>query len=88
MGNDELTAKGKVFDKVAELLHESFYKAKAYKEALRLLSSGAVDLEEWDDDFRLPKCLAVVIFEKLADDYRPSARDKKALKTIENLRKF
>lgn len=55
-------------------------------ECMRLLATGAVDLDGAENNYRLPKNLMVVALENLARQYSPLNQND--MKEIRNLRKF
>ena len=47
------------------------------------LKSGAINLDQYEDNYLLPKILVTAILRQNADDYEPiGARDKKEVKNI------
>jgi hypothetical protein len=56
------------------------------KQAERLLNSGAVSLEDYEDDYQLPKIILTACLSEIADSYKP--HDKTDIKTVNNLRYF
>lgn len=63
---------------------------RKYESALRC---GALDLEEWQDDFRLPKVILTAVLEDMTTQYQPigsTLNDRKSWwnVTLRNLRNF
>lgn len=56
------------------------------REVTRLLSTGAIDLDKYEDDYRLPKLLLIVSLENIAKKYSPLSEDGQ--KELQNLRRF
>lgn len=77
-------------DQIHAKIAEMFAKAPEtiHTEVERLLNSGALDLEEASDDFRLPKLLYVVALRYLAEQYTPLDHDRRARRELKNLEKF
>lgn len=57
-------------------------------EAERLLKSGGVDLESYDDNFVLPKIVLVAAMHKASRQWSPLSWDKASQKTLKNLSHF
>lgn len=77
----------KVLEKVVELIQD--IEPGIYKEAERLLDSGAVEVSEYEDNFILPKMLVSVALEKISGDLRPPKSVSASVKRdIANLRCF
>ena len=53
--------------------------------ARKLMDSGAIDLEEWDNNYRLPKIFMQAMGKEIASQYRTTDRD---LPTVENISRF
>jgi len=70
--------------KLETLCEELFFQVSA--EANRLFQSGAVDVDSFQDDMRLPKIILCAALHNEAEQYRP--RDKKLLKELRNLTRF
>ena len=72
---------GQVISKVDELLQD--VRAEVQKEVRLLVSSGAVNLDEADDNYRVPKLLYIAALKRLAAAYEPrSDADKTLLKNL------
>jgi hypothetical protein len=69
--------------KIDELLKDA--RSEVLKEVRHLVSSGAVSLEEADDNYRLPKLLYIAALRRLAASYEPrNSTDKKLLNNLIN----
>ena len=81
----EAITKAQVKEKVMGMVKDlpSFFSKKVDK----ILSSGAVDLESYDDNFMLPKIIMVAIASELADQYRLSG-NRKFSSEVKNLISF
>ena len=60
---------------------------KVAKERVKhLLDSGAVELSDWNDDYKLPKMMLAAIYERLVElemtPPHPSRRDNKELRNF------
>lgn len=73
-----------IVDRVSELFVD--IEASVRKELKSLVSSGAVDLESADDNFRLPKILLSAALLRVAAQYEPLSPSDKAL--MWNLKHF
>lgn len=62
--------------------------AKLMEECKRLIRSGAVDLENEQDDYRIPKALIHVALKNVADGWSPLHWDKATQKLIKSLSHF
>lgn len=71
-----------------EKVHEMAEKvpAKILEKADQLIKSGAIELEDYEDNYILPKILLVAALEYEADQWRPF--DRNYQKTIKNLSHF
>ena len=70
-----------VISKVDALLKD--VRAEVQQEVRRLLSSGAVNVDEADDNYRVPKLLYIAALKRLAASYEPrNDTDKKLLKHL------
>lgn len=58
------------------------------KEAEQLLSSGAIDLEAEEDNFRVPKMVLYIAMRNAADGWSPLSWNKQEKKYIKNLSRF
>lgn len=81
-----MQTKEQCLEKVYEMTGQ--LQAHIMKKAKQLLNSGAVDVEGYEDDYRLPKILLVACLEHEADGWRPLKENKKARREIANLRHF
>ena len=55
----------------------------------KLLDSGAVNLDEYDDNYRLPKMMIAAILERqVKKNYRPPYPTRKDNKEIKNMKCF
>jgi len=69
--------------KIDELLKDA--RAEVHKEVRLLVSSGAVSLDDADDNYRLPKLLYIAALKRLAASYEPrNSADKRLLKNLSN----
>jgi hypothetical protein len=70
-----------IITKIDALLKDA--RAEVQKEVQMLLDSGAVDLDDAEDNYRLPKLLYIAALQRLAASYEPrNAEDKKVLKNL------
>jgi len=58
------------------------------KETERLLSVGAVDLDDYPDNYELPKVILIAALISCTDQYRPPSDNKRLNKEIKNLSHF
>jgi hypothetical protein len=58
------------------------------KEAERLLSSGAIDVERADNDYRLPELVLCVALHNAAFDWEPPYATKEDKRLMKNLYRF
>jgi len=56
------------------------------KQAEHLLDSGAIDIDDYNKDYVLPKIILTACLYDLAYSYKPYNKDD--IKTVNNLRKF
>jgi L-asparaginase II len=75
-----------VHTKVHEMMQS--LQSQVHDEVERLLVSGALDLEEASDDFRIPKLVYAATLRYLSTQYEPMAYDKSGQKTYKNLLRF
>jgi len=73
-----------IYSKIDALLQDA--RAEVQKEVRLLLLDGAVDLDDADDNYRLPKLLYVAALHRLAASYAPRNQADKAL--LKNLSYF
>jgi hypothetical protein len=52
----------------------------------KVLKSGALDLDSYDNDFRLPKVIMCAMLQRLSDQWAPF--DKQLKKDVANLKYF
>lgn len=58
---------------------------KIKQNIVKLLNSGAINLDEWEDDYRLPHLLLSAALEDMAKQHqppRPTTKDKSTLKNL------
>ena len=72
-----------ILDKVAEMSRN--LQEKLSIEVQRLLSTGAVNLDDADDNYRLPKALYVVALRNIAEGYSPLPSDRRGKRNLANL---
>ena len=53
--------------------------------ARKLVNSGAIDLEEWDNNYRLPKIFMQAMGKEIASQYRTTEKD---METVNNISRF
>lgn len=70
--------------KINELIRESNKEMRRRIESL--LKSGAVDLTDYADDYRLPKIIVTALFREAATWYKP--HDKKLREEVLNIQMF
>ena len=86
---DDLTPKAEVRVKVDKMLFDVC--SSIHKRVEHLLNSGALNMDDWDDDFRLPKALLSDALREVADGHDHTdgtfyTNEQKA--QIDNLRYF
>lgn len=70
--------------KTKELI--TLVKEDLLKESLRLFDSGAINIKEYQNDFRLPKIILNAALDKSMNDWRPLTKESN--EAIENLKHF
>lgn len=81
-----MTTKTNVRKRTNELINDA---AKHMKDNLKkLLESGAIDYEKYDDNWRLPKNIMVALLEDMAREYSPigTSYEREDNKTIKKLK--
>ena len=73
-----------ILEKVAAL--EEDLQEQVVREITRLLSTGAVNLEEYANDFYLPKILYTQALRNISNGYAPL--DKAGCRLLQNLTRF
>ena len=53
--------------------------------ARKLMDSGAIDLEEWENNYRLPKIFMQAMGKEIASQYRTTEKD---METVNNISHF
>ena len=81
-----MQTKEQCLEKVAEMAAQISKRIR--EKAVQLLNSGGVDIESYENDYRLPKIILVACLEHEADSWRPLTENKAARKAIANLRHF
>ena len=79
-----MQTKRQIMDKFHELMSRS--NEEALSECNRLLASGAIDLERYEDNYVLPKILATAILRKVSYSWEPLSKEGK--QTVKNLVNF
>lgn len=75
--------KQQALDKIDKMIAE-YYPHKLREECARLLESGGVDLEAYENDFRLPKIVLSTALKNEAWQFKPHTKeDQKAAKNLE-----
>jgi hypothetical protein len=70
--------------KFDELVKENNYRFRV--KATAILSSNAVDLESYEDDYRLPKIVLCAVLKSLSNDWSPLLPEsKETLESIESI---
>lgn len=82
----EAQTKEQVLAKVKEMLETLINDGSIFKEAQRLVNSGALPLQNYGDTFELPKCVLTVALENTAWQYLPFTKELK--KIVNNLKHF
>ena len=67
--------------KIGELILES--NNMIWEKLEKLLKSGAIDLDSWEDDYRLPKHIMCAMGREISFQWKPLSDDKKAKKQID-----
>lgn len=75
-----------VMEKVAKL--EQDLHRHMVTEVTRLLESGGIDLEEYQDNFLLPKLLYVQALRNIAEQYTPAPWEHANKRTLKRLARF
>jgi chlorite dismutase len=71
--------------KFQALLDDSDFMGFFHKRAKDLLNSGAIDLEKYENDFRLPKIILSVVLKEASYQYEPlNHMDKKTARNLEH----
>ena len=73
-------------EKIAEMTHAVL--EYLTDETNRLLRSGAIDFENREDNYRLPKVVLTMALENCAAQYRPRSWQTDEKKLLANLRHF
>lgn len=77
--------KEQFFNKFNELIQENI-ESQLHIKANTVLRSGSVDLNDYDDDYRLPKLVLVAALRSISHDFAPFYEDgKKVLKKLETI---
>jgi hypothetical protein len=74
--------------RVDELLIELNIKEEIMNRINKVINQGAIDLEAYENDFRLPKTLMHCALESLAWQYKPLTWDKMSQKEVKNIKIF
>jgi hypothetical protein len=74
--------------RLEELLENIDFKKEMQERISRVLSQGAVNLEQYDDNFRLPKTMLFCAIESFAWQYKPLDFDKELAKEVKNIKYF
>jgi hypothetical protein len=69
-----------------KLLDDEDFNKSIKDRAARLVSSGAVDLDDYGDGFRLPKIILYAVLKEISNQYLPLTPQEK--KTVKNLEYF
>lgn len=78
-----MITKEQVLNSIAEMLIDDY--GHILKVAIRLLDSGAVDLSNYDNDYRLPKIVLHAIYKDMQYWRLPTREeDLEAVKNLEN----
>ena len=87
---DDLTPKAEVRIKVDKMLFDVC--SSVHKRVEHLLNSGALNMEDWEDNFLLPKALLSDALHEVAANYDHTGNDslysKEQKAQIKNLRHF
>lgn len=70
---------------VKELIRQSVNSKRIDKMIDGICSSGLVDLENAEENYRLPKQITCAICKQIYSDWHPLYDDRKAKKEIENI---
>ena len=54
----------------------------------KAINSGAMDVENAEDNFKLPKNLLCAIYNEMSNQYAPLPKDKKSIKEVNNISVF
>lgn len=77
--------KEQAIKKFEELVNDLDFKAWAMERAERMVSSNYINLEEFEDDFILPKAMMAAIGEEIRFQYRPLSYDAKGKRKADKL---
>ena len=75
-----------VLDHIDKLLED--HATSVHQEIKKFLASGAVDLEEWDNNYALPKTLYIQALLNIARDWSMHRLSRREQRTLKNLRRF
>jgi hypothetical protein len=71
--------------KFQELLDSPDFMGFINKKAKDILSSGAIDLEDYENDYRLPKIVLCAVLHDMVWQYEPfNDKDKRTVKNLEH----
>jgi hypothetical protein len=79
-----MTTKYETLKRIKEMLPDIM--TGVVKQSEHLLDSGAVDIDDYNDDYLLPKIILAACLYDLAHSYKPYNKDD--IKTVNNLRNF
>lgn len=74
-------------ERIDDLLDPDFI-ACIKKKCHRLAQCGAVDLEQYEYDYRLPKTVLAAVLLDMVEQYAPFKWDTKARRVYKNLQRF
>ena len=75
----QLEFKNKVKEMVKDINLESY----ALERANKMILSGCVNMSDFENDFRLPKCFLRALMQELAWQYKPHTKED--IKTSDNI---
>lgn len=76
-----------VLKKIDDLVNDKLI-SDIKEEIKRVLKSGSINLEEFYDDYLLPKFLVAAVLEKQASNFEPPKDNRRWRKQYLNIKKF
>jgi hypothetical protein len=79
--------KEQFLEKVKEMLEDGFVEF-VMERAGKVLKSGAINLEDYENDYVLPKLFMSAMGEEIKFQYEPFSHDKSMIRERNNIAKF